>query len=59
MILSTWICYAETGVPFLAQAHQAYGVKDAKVVFVVNEDLRNFADWCQVGKKLGYHWEKL
>eukprot|EP00438_Fugacium_kawagutii_P013040 Skav208333 [mRNA] locus=scaffold1961:267572:278686:+ [translate_table: standard] len=32
----------------LAKAHQVYGVKDAKVVFVVNEDLRNFADWCQV-----------
>lgn len=32
----------------LAKAHQAYGVKDAKVVFVVNEDLRNFADWCQL-----------
>ena len=37
----------------MAQAHQAYGVKDSKVVFVVNEDLRNFADWCQVGKNWG------
>ena len=37
----------------LDQAHQAYGVRDAKVVFVVNEDLRNFADWCQVGKSGG------
>ena len=32
----------------LAKAHQVYGVKDSKVVFVMNEDGRNFADWCQV-----------
>ena len=32
---------------FPFEAHQVYGVKDAKVVFVVNDDLRNFADWCQ------------
>ena len=41
----------------LAKAHQVYGIKDSKVVFVVNEDGRNFADWCQVrmeeiGRKL-------
>lgn len=32
----------------LAKAHQVYGVKDSKVVFVMNEDGRNFADSCQV-----------
>ncbi len=41
----------------LAKAHQVYGVKDSKVVFVVNEDGRNFADWCQV--RMGGDWEEI
>lgn len=40
----------------LAKAHQVYGVKDSKVVFVMNEDGRNFADWCQVRVLFGLFW---
>ena len=40
----------------LAKAHQVYGVKDSKVIFVMNEDGRNFADWCQVRVRSGFGW---
>lgn len=40
----------------LAKAHQVYGVKDSKVVFVMNEDGRNFADWCQVRGLFFFGW---